>query len=454
VNEPGTARRLHYGWVIAALSAVAVVGALGFGRFGYTVILPAMKDGLGIGDVQAADLATGTMLGYLLLSVLGGILAARFGSRLIITLFLALTCISMALTGFAPSYGGALVARTLTGIGSGGVNVPVMALTAIWFARRRRGMAMGITVSGSSIGLLITGLVIPPIVARFGADGWRWGWYLLAALTGAITVLCGLLLRDRPEDLGLRPLGAEGGGEAPQAPEPARGARRPEAPGEHLRTARGAEGSGAAARRPSASVLDWRLVYRSRKVWHLAALYSAFGFSYVIYATFFVRHLTGESGISLQRAGSLWSLVGLVSVASGFAWGTVSDRLGRRFALALVFVLQTASFLSFGLWREPAGFLLSALLFSLTAWSVPALMAAAVGDFVEPRLAPAVFGFISLFLSTGQVAGPFVAGRIAAAAGSFSLAFVTAGLAALAGAIGSLFLASDRAEQRAAAPTT
>jgi MFS family permease len=198
---------------------------------------------------------------------------------------------------------------------------------------------------------------------------------------------------------------------------------------------------------PGASPLNWRLVYGSRRVWHLAALYSAFGFSYVIYATFFVRYLTGEAGIALQRAGSLWSLVGLISVASGFAWGTVSDRLGRRFSLALVFLLQAASFLIFGLWRDPAGFLLSALLFSVTAWSVPALMAATVGDIVEPRLAPAVFGFVSLFLSTGQAAGPFVAGRIAAAAGSFSVAFVTAGLAALAGCIGSLFLASDRTAQ-------
>jgi MFS family permease len=413
---PEASPGLHYGWVIAALSAVAVVGALGFGRFGYTVILPAMKEGLGIGDVQAADLATGTMLGYLLLSVLGGILAARFGSRRIISLFLALTCGSMALTGLAPSYGGALVARTLTGMGSGGVNVPVMALTAIWFARRRRGMAMGITVSGSSIGLLITGLVIPPVVERFGAQGWRWGWYLL---------------RDRPEDRGLRPLGEEG------TPQP-RGAGQTAAvrpAGEPDPTV------------PGASPLNWRLVYGSRRVWHLAALYSAFGFSYVIYATFFVRYLTGEAGIALQRAGSLWSLVGLISVASGFAWGTVSDRLGRRFSLALVFLLQAASFLIFGLWRDPAGFLLSALLFSVTAWSVPALMAATVGDIVEPRLAPAVFGFVSLFLSTGQAAGPFVAGRIAAAAGSFSVAFVTAGLAALAGCIGSLFLASDRTAQ-------
>jgi MFS family permease len=400
--------RIHYAWVIAALSAVAVVGALGFGRFGYTVILPAMKQQLALSDVQAADLATGTMLGYLVLSVLGGVLAARFGPRLIIAVFLFLTSASMALTGLAGSYGAALVARTLTGVGSGGVNVPVMALTAVWFSPRRRGMAMGITVSGSSIGLLVTGLLIPPILERYGGAGWRYGWFVLAAVTALIAVLCAALLRDSPQQKGLRPLGGE----------------------------KKAEGIPL----PLVPFSKWRSIYTSPRVWQLAAIYATFGFSYVIYATFFVRYLTGEAGIALQRAGSLWSLVGLTSVASGFVWGVVSDRLGRKAALALVLLLQGTSFLLFGVWRAPAGYLSSALLFAVTAWSVPALMAASVGDMTEPRLAPAVFGFISLFLSIGQAAGPFVAGRVAAATGSFGTAFVTGGLVALAGALGALLL--------------
>lgn len=411
-DSPGRPRRLHYAWVVAALSAVAVVGALGFGRFGYTVILPAMKQHLALSDVQAADLATGTMLGYLVLSVLGGVLAARFGSRLIIAIFLFATAASMALTGLAGSFGAALVARTLTGVGSGGVNVPVMALTAVWFAPRRRGMAMGITVSGSSIGLMVTGLLIPPILERFGADGWRAAWYLLAAVTAAIGVLCALLLRDSPEKMGLRPLGGEApaGGVLPAPP----------------------------------LWSKWRQIYTTPRVWLLSGIYATFGFSYVIYATFFVRYLTGEAGFTLQRAGSLWSVVGMISVASGFVWGTVSDRLGRKVALALVLLLQGGSYLLFGTWRASGGFLVSALLFAMTAWSVPALMAASVGDMTEPRLAPAVFGFISLFLSLGQVAGPFAAGRIAAASGSFAAAFVTAGAVALAGAFGALLLSSGR----------
>ncbi|MBI4318702.1 MAG: hypothetical protein HY675_09445 [Chloroflexi bacterium] len=39
---------MHYGWVVLGSSVMIVLGALGFGRFAYPVILPAMKDGLGL----------------------------------------------------------------------------------------------------------------------------------------------------------------------------------------------------------------------------------------------------------------------------------------------------------------------------------------------------------------------------------------------------------------------
>jgi nitrate/nitrite transporter NarK len=370
------------------------------------MILPSMKAGLSLSDVQAADIAVGNMIGYLLLSVISGLLASRFGSRVVITLSMLLISLSMLLTGLAAKYPVALLGRTLTGMGSGGVNVPVMALVAIWFAPQRRGLATGIAVSGSSIGLLITGFSIPIILKHFGPGGWRVAWYALAAAAMLLAVLCAFFLRNKPQDMGLAPVGS------------------------------GRDSIVEQGRR----TLQWRLVYKSPQVWHLAVLYMFFGISYVIYAMFFVRYLTGEAGFSIERAGRLWSLVGAISVASGFIWGMVSDRLGRKYGLALVFLLQAAAFSLFGLWRSEPGYLLSALFFALTAWSIPAIMAASVGDLLGSRLAPAAFGFISLFLSIGQVLGPFATGRIVEGTGSYSSAFVFAGAAALLGAVGSLLL--------------
>ena len=413
LSHSSAARKLHYGWIIVGLSVVIAVGALGLGRFGYTVVLPSMKLGLGIGAVKAADLATGNMIGYLSFSVISGVLAARFGARVVISFFMLVVSSSMVLSGLADSYPVALIARTLTGIGSAGANIPVMALVAVWFSPRRRGLATGITVSGASIGLVITGLLVPAILRKFGLGGWRQAWFVFAAFALLVSVVGLILLRSTPAQKGLTPVGSKGNQS-----------------GEKTALA-------GSVRKPA---LNWSLLYKSGQIWHLAGIYVLFGFSYVIYATFFVDYLTSEAGFVIEQAGSLWSAIGTVSIVSGFIWGSVSDRLGRKYGLALVFLIQAASYALFGLWRSVPGFYLSALFFALTAWSVPAIMAASAGDLLGARMAAAAFGFISLFLSVGQVFGPFVAGRIAAVSGSYSYAFVAAAVAAVLGAMAALFL--------------
>ncbi len=413
MSHSSAARKLHYGWVIVGLSVAIAVGALGLGRFGYTVILPSMRLGLGFSAVKAADLATGNMIGYLSFSVISGVLAARFGARVVISFFMLVVSSSMLLSGLADSYPVALIARTLTGIGSAGANIPVMALVAVWFSPRRRGLATGIAVSGASIGLVVTGLLVPGILRKFGPEGWRQAWFVFSAFALLVAAVGLILLRNTPAQKGLAPVGSKG-----------------DQPEEKTALA-------GAVRKPA---LNWRLLYKSGQIWHLAGIYALFGFSYVIYATFFVDYLTSEAGFVIERAGSLWSAIGTVSIVSGFVWGSLSDRLGRKYGLALVFLLQAASYALFGLWRSVPGFYLSALFFALTAWSVPAIMAASAGDLFGARMAAAAFGFISLLLSVGQVLGPFVAGRIAAVSGSYSYAFVAAAVAAVLGATAALFL--------------
>ena len=71
-------------------------------------------------------------------------------------------------------------------------------------------------------------------------------------------------------------------------------------------------------------------------------------------------------------------------------------------------------------------------------------MAAACGDVLGARLAPAALGFITLFMGIGQVVGPFAGGMIADAAGSFSPAFLLAAVVALFGATGSGLLLREK----------
>ncbi|HBY99264.1 MAG TPA: MFS transporter, partial [Chloroflexi bacterium] len=140
----GKQRGVHYGLTVMFMSMITVTGALGFARFGYTLLLPGMKDGLGLNYTQTGLLATWNLVGYLFFAAVGGAVAARYGPRLVISASMLLVGAGMLLTGLAPDFLMALLMRTLTGVGSAGANVPVMGLLSAWFVARRRGMAAGV----------------------------------------------------------------------------------------------------------------------------------------------------------------------------------------------------------------------------------------------------------------------------------------------------------------------
>ena len=96
--------KLHYGWIVILVGLLVTIGAHGFGRMSYTLILPAMKDGLQFNYTQLGLIGTGNFIGYLIMALIGGALAARFGSRLVITLALVLMGVTMILTGLAKSF--------------------------------------------------------------------------------------------------------------------------------------------------------------------------------------------------------------------------------------------------------------------------------------------------------------------------------------------------------------
>ncbi len=413
-------RRFHYGWVVIFSGMLTTIGAHGFGRMAYTLILPEMREGLGITYAQAGILATGNFIGYLIFGFLGGMLAARHGSRMVISLSLALMGVTMILTGMAKSLELALFLRFLTGLGNGGAYVSAMSLGSTWFDRRYSGFATGIVSGGIGAGTLISGLLVPGILIAYGNTGWRYAWFYLGGLVLAVALLCFIFLRNRPADLGLQAVGAQASREIEANPP------GPDAP------------LGSAQKR--LSTLQWELVYKVKAVWYLGLVYLMYGFSYVIYITFFKAFLADEIGLSAVRAGSMWALVGGLSVFCGVIWGSISDFLGRKYGAALAYFTLATAYLIFALFDTLPTFYLSVFLFGLSAWSVPTIMAATAGDYVGPVLAPAGVGFITLFFGLGQALGPWLGGLLADYTGTFSYSFILATAVSLAGVAGALFL--------------
>ncbi|HOJ71647.1 MAG TPA: MFS transporter [Syntrophorhabdaceae bacterium] len=403
---------IHYAWVIAFTGTLVTILAHGFGRMSYSVILPSMKDGLSLTYTQLGSIATGNFIGYLSLAIIGGFLAARFGVRRVVFVSLLVIGISLFLTGFSQSFIFAFFMRLISGLGNGGSYVPIMALPAAWFVIKKRGLATGIVSAGIGFGLFLSGIILPPVIAAFGKEGWRYAWFLMGIIVFICAFVCYAFLRNNPKEKGTTMYGGE----------------------EEQKT-------GAKVTLFSA----FKDVVVEPEIWKLGCVYFMYGFSYIIYLTFFVAYLTKEMGVKPAEAGGIFSILGIFSIFCGVIYGWISDLLGRKYGSMLAYINLAVAYAIFALWREPVGFYVSAVAFGVAAFSIPTIMAAASGDAVGGRLAPAGLGFITLFFGIGQALGPVIGGWLKDTTGTFAYAFLLSAGVSLLGAAGSLILKKKKA---------
>jgi len=400
--------RPHYGWIIAATGVLVLFSCLGLARFSFGVLLPAMSDALGLSYTQRGSLGTGYFIGYLVTVLAAPKAAARLGYRVTIFLGLVLVAVTMGLLGLAGNFGAALVLYTITGVGSGAANIPLMALISFWFAPSVRGLATGLVIGGNGLGIVFSGLLVPVVAEAGGAFGWRLSWIMLAGVSALVAVLAGALLRDEPAAKGLAMIGGQG--------------RRPTPP---------AEGTGFSGR-------------EKRTLGHLGLIYFLFGATYMVYGTFVVTTMVDELGYDAATAGRFWAVVGFFGMFSGALFGKLSDALSRRAGLMGAYAMQTVAYALAGLGGGGLFLHVSVLLYGLSVFSVPTIMAATVADRLGPRRAAMGFAVVTLFFAAGQVLGPAGAGRLADATGGFSAGYlVTAAMTATAAAL-SLFVTPQR----------
>lgn len=378
--------RLHYGWAVAAAGCLVMFACLGLARFAFGILLPSMSQGLDLSYAQRGYVGTGYFLGYLAMVAAAPRLSRRLGHVRSILLGLALIAVTMAVLGLAGTYGAALAAYTLTGVGSGAANISMMALISAWFAKSMRGLATGLVIAGNGVGIVTSGLLVPAMVAL---GDWRWGWLTLAGLVGLALLAAWLVLRESPGVMGLAPVGETSQDPAASSPAPP----------------------------PAVPTRERAFLVR------LGLVYALFGLTYIIYGTFIVTTLVDEYGFPQDTAGRFWSCVGLFSLFSGALIGKLSDRKGRRLGLAAAFTMQTAAYLLAGLAGGGLSTYLSVALYGLSAWSVPTVMTAMVADRLGIRRMAGGFAFITFFFAAGQVAGPALAGILADVLGGFRPAY-------------------------------
>ncbi len=151
------------------------------------------KTDLGLNYTEALFLTAVPVVLGSLLRIPVGVLADRYGGRLVFTVLLAFAALPSVLFGYADSYWALLGVGFLLGVAGSSFAVGV-SFSSGWFSRERQGLALGVFGIGNA-GTAVVFFVGPAIASAWGRPALGW---ITAGLLVAGAVLFATLARDAP----------------------------------------------------------------------------------------------------------------------------------------------------------------------------------------------------------------------------------------------------------------
>jgi len=322
---------------------------------------------------------------YFVLGAGGGMLADRWGPRLVCMTGMVFIAIGLFLTSLAQSLATVYLSYgLLVGLGIAFVYTPSIASVQPWF-NKRRGLASGIASSGIGAGTLILPVVVSYLLAEVN---WRVALQMMSAGVLLIGLSAGFLLKRAPD---------------------LTGSTRGQLPGLSLSTA---------------------LKTPAFKWLYMGTLLGA----PVMFVPF--AHISAaarDAGLPDAQAVGLVGLIGIGSLVGRFAIGWLADRLGRVRTLMLMQCLMGLSYLVWAGAQDRWMFALFALWFGLSYGSIVSLLPAICMDLFGGRAVSAIIGTLYTGAALGNLLGPVLAGQVFDMTQSYNLViWITLGISALA----------------------
>jgi MFS family permease len=369
---------------LTGLAALAV--AMGVGRFAFTPILPMMQADAGVTLAEGGWLASANYAGYLA----GALWAAAVPVRAERAIRGGLLAIGVATIGMGLDGGFALwlALRALAGVASAWVLIHV----SVWCLERLtaagRASLGGTVYAGVGAGVALAGAICLALMQAGSSSAQAW--ILLGAISLGLAVL----------------LWPAFGGDAQERPAVA-----------------------AAMQSPGGHASSLRLI----------VCYGAYGFGYIIPATFLpvmAREAIGDPALF----GWAWPIFGAAACISTLAVARLGRRFGHRqlwLTAQLVLAAGVVAPLVFG---GLAGIVLAALCVGSTFVVITMEGMQVARELLGARSAPLMAAMTAAF-AAGQIAGPIAAAMLIAAGGGLEHALIGACLLLLA----SVFLLTGRA---------
>jgi MFS family permease len=391
---------VFYGWII--VTAAFVTMAIGVNaRTAFSLLFPPILDEFGWDRGVVAGVFSFGFLVSAFISPFAGRLLDLHGPRMVVETGAVLLALGMALATVAREpWQLYLTLGVLVGAGGNFLGYGVQSqFIPNWFVRRR-GLAIGLAFSGVGVGSIV---LLPWLQVLIARDGWRSACWALAIIVIVVLVPLNLLLRRRPEEIGLLPDGAA----AADAP------------------AAGTRASNVVDPAWTATVWTLARALRTARFWWICL-----GYFCALYAWYAVQvHQTKyliEIGVSPLEAAWALGLVSLVGVPGGIIFGHVSDRIGREW----VWTFGSAGFAIcmmalIALQAGPTPWLVYTMVIAqgFLGYSLTSVLGPIVAEIFEGPHFGTIFGTVMFAAVTGGAVGPWVTGVLHDHAGNYNAAF-------------------------------
>lgn len=417
-NPPRRSRLpFFYGWVIVAVAFVTM--ALGVNaRTAFSLLFPPI---LGEFGWERGATAAAFSFGFFVTAAISpflGWLMDRRGPRLVMEIGVGLMAAGLMLATLVQEpWQLYLTLGALNGAGSVCLGYTGHSLfLPNWFVRRR-GLAMSLAFSGVGAG----SLVLPWLQTLIDGVGWRSACWTLGLLLLLILAPLNLLLRARPQEIGLEPDG-----------DPA------QADAGVIKTN---------IVDPAWAAIDWTLAraLRTARFWWIALGYFCGLFAWYAVQVHQTKYLT-EVGFSAATAAWALSLVSVTAIPGQILLGHLSDRIGREWVWTIGCLGFALSYLALLLLQTTPSLPLLCLMVAAQGalgYGLTSVLGAIPAEIFQGRHFGRIFGALMLLSILGGAVGPWLTGTIYDHSGSYAPAFLAAIVLCLVGAA-AIWLAAPR----------
>ncbi|MFH0786852.1 MAG: MFS transporter [Pseudomonadota bacterium] len=410
-----------YGWWIVVGGTAILFVSSGIGFYGHGAILDPlrMQYGWSKGVISSAITMYFAVAGVMGLVV--GRFIDRYGSKPLLILGAATMGIGFLLLSRVTQLWQFFAVYFLMSVGwSGASLITISTLIANWFFRRR-GFAMGLTMTGLSLG----GMVLVPFSIYLTSNwGLRTALPILGAVVWVVVIPIAIfIVRQRPSDLGQFPDG-----------------KSPVTFSEKIAGARVSYAS-------QMQVWTGTEAMQTTAFWAIVAAFFlglSGQFAFLVHQVSFLSQTLGTKG-----AASAVSITAGASIIGRLFLGSIADRSDKRFLTMICFFVQGVAVLSMAYFRQTTVLYLGTFAFGLIMGGIVMMQSLLIGECFGMVSFGTISGLSGVFSVSGASIGPTIAGLIYDATQDYRIAFVLFAVASLLAMVAVFFA---RPPSRVAAP--